>query len=121
MDEIRAFADMSVRRGCGFAGLAVITVVIGLSFDPVLAAKSGAILTSMMTAVLAWMAHLAPQQPYRRTEVWLMLDGKSGLSDEAAQRVVGQALRDSYLLHAEMAAYVALCLWVVALICWVAL
>ncbi len=118
METIRRCADLSVRRGCGFAGLGIFCMVVGLSFDPFVAAKSGAILCSLMAMTLALMAGRATARPYRRTEVFIMLDRKTGLPDEVAQRLVGEALRDSLFQHAELAALVALGLWIVAGVAW---
>lgn len=113
MDQIRHLAIVSVARACAFALLAILSVMVGLSFDPLLAAKSGAILFSGMVAVLLAKAWRAPHKPYRRTEVWLMLDGRPGGSDRRAQQMIPAILRDVFMQFATIAAVPAVALWVV--------
>ncbi|HYE51499.1 MAG TPA: hypothetical protein VEB20_18005 [Azospirillaceae bacterium] len=117
---VREAADLSVRRACGFAGLAIFCVVVGLSFDPVMAAKSGAILTALMCATLLVRARMAPARPYRQTEVWMLLDRRLDLPDPVAQQLIGGALRDSYMLHAELSAAISVLLWVMGMVAWLA-
>lgn len=116
MDQLRYLALVSVARACGFGTLAIFSVMVGLSFDPVLSAKSGAILASAMVAVLLFKAHRAPHQPYRRTEVWLLLGGKSSLPERNAQRLVSGILRDTYLRFATICAAFAAAMWVLTLV-----
>jgi ferric-dicitrate binding protein FerR (iron transport regulator) len=119
MDEferIKACAAQSIGKACGFAGLAIVTFMFGLSFSPITSLQVGAILTSMMVAVLAWKAARAHQQPYRRTETWLLMKKQHGLPEAAAQRVMAQALRDTYIRHAELAAGVVLVLCALCLV-----
>ncbi len=116
MDRIRQCAEVSIRRGLGFATLGTFSVMAGLAFDPPLAAKAGAILLALAACVMAWKAWNAPHRPYRATEVYIMLDGRLGLPDEAAQRTVGRILRDCYRRHAEVTAMLAGGLWVVSLL-----
>lgn len=119
MDEIERLADMSVKRGCGFAMLAIMTVMTGLAGTPLLALKSGAILMTMMVVVLAFRAHLARSQSCRRTEVWIML-GKNRRPPEAmAQRLIGEALRTTYWRYAELSAAGAMLLWLMAIVLWI--
>lgn len=116
MDRIRQCAEVSVRRGLGFTALGVFSVMAGLAFDPPLATKAGAILLSLAACVMAWKAWNAPNRSYRMTEVYVMLDGRLGLPEEAAQRTVGRILRECYRRHAEMTAVFAASLWVLSLL-----
>ncbi|MEX2641873.1 MAG: hypothetical protein WD270_00360 [Acetobacterales bacterium] len=110
-------ADLSIRRAVAFGTLAIGTITVGMSFDAALAARTAAILTTLMSAVLLLKAHMAPRQPYRRTEMWLLLDRDAGgLPDEQAQRLIGGLLADRYRWHADATAAVALALWVMALL-----
>lgn len=115
MDRIRHFADVSVRRGLGFAMLGIFSVMAGLAFAPALAAKAGAVLSAIVACVMAVKAWNAPGRPYRATEVYVMLDGRLGVPEEAAQRAIGHVLRDCYRRHAEIMAAVATGLWIVSL------
>lgn len=110
-DRIRACADASIRRGLGFAVLAVWTVMVGMSADLLLAVKAGALLITAAWAVLLIMAWRAPRRPYKRTEVWLMLEKRHDLPEERAQDVIGGVLKDRYVWHASATAGVACFMW----------
>lgn len=113
MDRIRTLAVLSVRRACGFAGLAIVTVMFSLATDPHLSLKSGAVLTTLAAAVLAWKTFEAPTRNHRRTELWIMLERTPEWSDEQVGRLINGTLRDVYLWHAERAGVIALVLWLV--------
>ena len=51
MDRIRYFAELSVLRALGFTGLGVMTLMLGLSFDPRLALRTGALLAWIMSLI----------------------------------------------------------------------
>ena len=112
--RIEAVADTVVRRACGFAGLAIFCVMVGLSFAPLACVKAGATLTTLLGVVLAGKAWNAPQRPYRHTELWIALDKRHGLAESYAQRLIGTALRDTYIRYAELAGGTALALWALA-------
>lgn len=111
MDRIHSLALLSVRRACGFAVIAICTTMSGLLFDPLLAARVGAFLTTVMFLVLLYKAREAPRRDHRKTELWLLLDRRPGLPDAVAGRVIKTVLRDVYMQHAGYAAIVALVLW----------
>ena len=121
MDTIRDLADHGIRRALGFAGLAVALTVFALAFDPVLALRTGAVLTAAVWAFL-WLAALrAPHRDVRRTELWMMLSGAQAdavrrLLRGNAQDLLGTLLRDRLLWHADRVAVVALCFWTTALL-----
>ena len=83
------------------ARLAIGTVVVGLIFDPALALKTGGALTLLMAAIIQLKAERARSQPYRSTEVWLILDKRLGLPDDHAQRIVSTVLRSVYHRYAR--------------------
>lgn len=112
MEQIRSLAYVSVRRACAFAGLGILTFMMGLSFDPALAARCGAMFTSVLTLFLVYRGSHALRFPYRHTEVWIMLDKPKAMPAEVAQKVIGTALQESYLAHAELAAGIAVFLWI---------
>lgn len=116
MERIRACAELSVRRGCGFAALAILTFMFGLSAAPVLALRAGAILTALASVVLFLKALRAPNRDYRRTELWVLLDRNHGLPEAHAERIINTVLRDVYLRYAEFAGLIALTLWALTLI-----
>lgn len=116
MEHLRRTAFQSIGRACGFAGLAVLCVMVGLSYDPVAAAKAGGILTMIMTLVLVIKARAAAYQDYRRTELWAMLDKADRPPATIAQWASATILREAYLWFARYCAAVTVCLWAAALV-----
>lgn len=116
MDAIENAAYISVGRACGFAGLAVFCLVFGLSYEPILAARTGAIMCLLLAVVLAIYAYRAPQRPYKRTELWLILAKDKRPPSDFAQEVIGRILHDTYLWFAKQAAVVAVVFWGVSLV-----
>jgi hypothetical protein len=115
VDRIRTAAEISVGRAVAFGALAVGTVVLGLIFEPALALKTGSALTLLMVVVLLLKSEQARSRPYRRTEVWLILDRRLGLPEDRAQRMVGQVLHDTYDRYARRCLVVAVGLWLLGL------
>ncbi|HEX5080102.1 MAG TPA: hypothetical protein VFV80_13200 [Geminicoccaceae bacterium] len=115
MDRIQVAAEISIGRAVGFGALAVATVVIGLIFEPVVAFKTGGALTLLMVLILLLKAQQARSRPYRRTEVWLILDKRLGLPEDRAQRMVGEVLHDTYDRYARRCLVVAVGLWLLGL------
>jgi hypothetical protein len=116
--KFRDCADTSIRRACGFAVLAIFTFMIGLSGEPSIAIRAGAILVTSTAVILYWRGRAAPRRNYRRTEVWLMIKDAPALPRDRLQRMIGGALAESYFWHARIAAYVALAMWGVAFVIW---
>jgi hypothetical protein len=115
VDRIQVAAELSIGRAVGFGALAIGTVVLGLIFDPVLALKTGGALTLLMAAVIQLKAERARFQPYRSTEVWLILDRHLDLPDDHAQRIVSTVLRSIYHRYAQASVAVAVGLWLLGL------
>lgn len=113
--SIEEAAERSVARGTGFAALAVGVAMCGLSFMPVLSLKTGAAMALLAWAALTLKAVRARRCPYRRTEVWLMLDPKPALPRDQAQRLVGEALERAFRRYARRALLVAVGLWLASL------
>ncbi|MGQ9368412.1 hypothetical protein [Azospirillum sp. ST 5-10] len=113
--ELEDCADLSVRRGCGFGGLAIACVMAGLSYQPQMAAETGAILTSLMGIILILKARAAPFRSHKTTEVWVMLDEGRRPPPAQAQRLVMGTLKDTYLRYARLAGVTAAGLWTVSL------
>jgi hypothetical protein len=107
MKEIENAAYVSVGRACGFAGLAIFCLMFGLSFEPALAARTGGILCAFTAAILALYGMRAPTRPYKRTELWIILDKAKRPPAGIAQQIVGQALRETYLWFARQSAVIS--------------
>jgi hypothetical protein len=122
MERLEAFTDISIRRACGFAGLAAATVMISLSFDPVLAFRTGADIAALLAAGLAFAAWRAPHRNIRHTEVYAMLRAagvpRNWLSAEVNRAEIARVMRARLAWHAERVALLALLLWAIALLFW---
>ena len=111
MNRIREAAHHSVARGCGFAGLAIGTVMIGLSYDPHLSLRSGAILVTLMAVVLKLFALRAPNRDPRHTETWLLLEPDDLPPMPASRRLVCRVLAETYASFSRWIFAGALALW----------
>ncbi len=116
MNRIERAADLSVRRAVGFGALAILLTVAGLSAEPVLALRTGAVLTLVMWAVLMVKAYRAPHKPYKRTELWLMLEPPPRLPADRAQRIVADVLQATFRRYAEATFVCAAALWLASLL-----
>lgn len=115
MDRIRRHAWESVARACGFGALAIFTAAVGAAALPALAAKIGAAGAALMGAILLLKAANALSTPYRKTELWVLLDRDHGLPEAHAQRILMGALKDCYLASARISAVAAAGLWLTGL------
>lgn len=111
MDRIRFYADISIRRACGFGFLAIATASVGLYTDILIAAKLAATGVTFMAALLAWKAYEAASRNYRRTEVFELMDRKHDFPEARVQQVFGNVLRERYLWHATAIGITAFVLW----------
>lgn len=116
MESVERAAYLSVGRACAFSALAIFCFIVGLSFDPNLAARAGGLLCMLMTAILLMRAASAPTRPYRTTETWLMLDASERPAVQVAQQVIGSALREAYFWYARSTATVTVLLLMIALL-----
>jgi hypothetical protein len=116
MERIRQFADISIRRACGFGLLAIGTASMGMVSDMFLATKLAAICASAMAAILLFKALQAPTRNYKRTEVWMLLDKHHDLPESRAQLVFGGILRERYMWHATATATGAGILWLATVV-----
>ena len=116
MDHLRQIAFVSVGRACGFAGLAIVCVMVGFSYDLVAAARAGGILTLLVTVVLIVKAQEAVSRDYRRTELWLMLEKDERPPPAVAQAATSTVLQDAYFWFARHAAGISVALWLVAVL-----
>lgn len=107
-DDIRQHAELSVRRGCGFALMGIVTAMVGFSGQPWIAVRAGAVFVLIAAVVLYWRGRQAKLRNYRHTEVWLMIEDAPALPRERLQTMIGGALAEAYFRYARLAAYVAL-------------
>ncbi|MFN0262448.1 hypothetical protein ACKTEK_01080 [Tepidamorphus sp. 3E244] len=115
MERLSSLAHYSVSRGYGFITLTIVCIGVALSFDPILAAKWTAVLTTALAVYLMFRAWYAPKTNYQRTKLWRMLSREERPVAEQAQKLTGNALSDAYMHFAHNAANVAVCLWVTAI------
>lgn len=118
MNRVEFLADLVVKRGCGFALLAIGTVMLGLSYDLVLCFKSGAILEALHGSVLGVFAYNAPRWNHRSTELWVLLNKGADLPPDYPPELLLEVLRKTYTRYAEYSAAIALALSVAALVVW---
>ena len=107
MEKIREVAIACVGRAVMFGSLAIGCVMVGFSFNPVSAFRSGAVMTLVMAAILIWKAVAAPRQNPKMTEVWLYLDEHSRPAGEHARYLFASVMRDVYARFAQASLAVA--------------
>jgi hypothetical protein len=118
MDRIDHLAEGVVRRGCGFALLAIFTVMWGLSYDLLLSLETGAILVTLCGAVLAVFAYQAPRQNHKSTELWVLLDKGEDLPPHYPPAQLLEVMRKTYIRYAELSGKLALGLCAGAAFVW---
>jgi hypothetical protein len=123
MDQLRQIADRGIRRACGFVGLGVGTTMLALTFDMVLALRSGASLLAIACLAMVVAAWTAPRRDMRRTELWHALAGTPphfarAMPRDQAQSLLAGVIRERLLWHAERVGAAALALWLAAALLW---
>lgn len=113
--RIEQKAELSVARGCGFGAIAILTLMVGTIANPSQAFQMGGLATLVTCFILLLKANLAPRMPYKRTEVWLLLDKSDRPQAPVAQQVIGTVLREVYLRFALYAARLALAMLVASI------
>jgi hypothetical protein len=117
IDPVEVVIDHCIRRGLGFAGLAVGLVMLSLSFDLPLALRSGAGLVAVVDGAMLVGAWQAPRRDMRHSEAWALLDTWKpevlrGRRPEVEDRL-RRTLRRRLMWHAERVGLLAVGLWVV--------
>ncbi|MDX2203585.1 MAG: hypothetical protein NW223_12610 [Hyphomicrobiaceae bacterium] len=102
--SIEKIAEFSVARACGFAALAIFTLMIGFAWHPAVSFQTGGILTLLTCAILLLKGVNARRKPYKTTELWIILPKDQRPIPEIAQQLIGNVLRDVYLRFALHAA-----------------
>lgn len=105
---MRRIAFETVLRACGFGSLTIFCIMVGLSFNPLVAFQTGGILTLMMTGILVLKAWEAATKPYRHTEMWLYLPPDARPPKSSAQQLISSLMREVYFICALWTATVAL-------------
>lgn len=123
MEQLSLAADMSIRRACGFAGLGIGSVMLGLAYDPVLSFRIGGDLMAIACGVLFFAAWRAPRRDLRHSEIWTLLPESVEARLRKAPReewqpAMAAILRARLLWHAERIGAAALALWGVAGLVW---
>lgn len=116
MHKIEELAHASVARGCGFAMLAIATFMIGLSAEFALALRAGGYSCLLMCLILMVMGWRAESVPYKRTELWLMLEPSERPQPASAQSIISTARREAFLEFALRSAWLAAALLVMAVL-----
>jgi hypothetical protein len=107
MHRLQQLAWVSIARACGFTALAIATLMFGLSGDLLMSFRAGGILTLITSLILLIRGLQAPNRPYKRTEVWLMLNPEDRPQAALAQTLIGETLRRTYLTFAFHSAIIA--------------
>jgi hypothetical protein len=119
-DMLLNFADISIRRACAFTGLAVMCVMMALSYDLTLSFRIGAQMLAFLVFGLALAGWRAPYRNLRHSEVYAMLRSaglpRHRLAQAETQARLGIVLRERLYWHAERVAVAALGLWALALL-----
>lgn len=120
MTCLRPLVDLSIRRACAFATLAIVLVVTSLMFDPVLALRVGGAASTLVAMALFVAAWRAPRRDVRDTEIYGLLRSANPplayLSEPGTKAQIAAVLRERLLWHAERALYVPLVFWGLALV-----
>ena len=111
MERFEAFADLVIRRACGFASLAILVVMVSFSFQLLLALRAGAILVTLLWLVLMVKLARVPRQDMRHSELWLMLADRQAPDALPIQAVLRQAFAARLRWHADRIGAFAALLW----------
>lgn len=103
-NHLERLAYLSVGRGVGFACIVVVMFFLAMVEDLANALRAAGFLGLLIAMVLLLKARLAPGRPYKRTELWLMLNPCDRPEPAIAQRLISTALREAYCYFALQAA-----------------
>ena len=118
MHQLEALADLSIRRACGFVGFAMLTAMLSLSFDPLLAFRTGAWILALTALGLAIVGWRTPRRDIRRSEVYTLLRSaglpRERLNEPATRLRIANVLHARLVWHAERVALAAMAFWALA-------
>jgi hypothetical protein len=120
-ETVELYADYTIRKALGFAGLAVGMVMLSLSFDLPLALRTGADMLVLVFGTLLAAAWHAPRRDMRRSELCVLLVDKgppwtARVKEAKWQRLLSATLRRRLLWHADRIAAATLLLWLLSLL-----
>ncbi len=94
MERIRQLAALSVLRGAGFAGLAVMLTMAALAFNPALALHVGGLGFLVLAIVMDVKASAYPRKRrIRESEVWIMMTEEERPAEHAARPLIVAAMQ----------------------------
>ena len=111
MERLEAMADLVIRRALGFAVLAIVLVVLSLSFQLALALRSGAILVTLVWLILLLKLAYVPSQDMRQSELWLMVAERHSPDALSMQAAMRTAFAARLRWHADRIGAFAISLW----------
>lgn len=109
-------AKISVARGCGFACLAIVCLMVGSSINLSLSFQIGGLGLLIMSAILILKHSRLATTSFKRTEVWIMLSKEERPDEATARRLIGEILGRTYLEFALKSAKAATVLLAVSLV-----
>ena len=122
MTRLQPLVDLSIRRACAFAALAIGLVVSALLFDPLLALRVGGAGSALVVVALLVAAWRAPRKDIRDSEVYGLLRSAQPppphLSEPGTKAHIAAVLRARLLWHADRALLAPLVFWGLALGLW---
>ena len=95
--------------------LAIICVMVGMSFNPRAVFQGGGILTLLMTFILILKARNALTKDYKKTEMWLILPENFRPPERYAQWATATVMRDAYFTFAQYTALISIVMWLIAI------
>ncbi len=111
MERLEAMADLVIRRAVGFAGLAIMLVVLSLSFQLSLALRSGALLVTLLWLIVLLKLAYVPNQNMRQSELWLMVAERHSPDALPMQAAMRTAFANRLRWHADRIGAFAISLW----------
>lgn len=109
MDRITELARLSVLRASGFAGIAIMMVIMGSLGDPPAAFRFGAGCLLVLSASMGVYGYRYPRRRrIEETEVWIMLSAEERPEKRVARQLIVAAMRDQLLEKSLICASVAL-------------
>ena len=111
MERLEAMADLVIRRAVGFASLAIVLVVLSLSFQLALALRSGAILVTLLWLIVLLKLAYVPSQDMRHSELWLMVAERHSPDALPMQAAMRMAFASRLRWHADRIGVFAISLW----------
>lgn len=104
-------ADLVIRRALGFAGLAIVLVVLSLSFQLALALRSAAMLVTLLWLMVLLKLAYVPGQDMRQSEIWLMVAERHSPDALPMQAAMRMAFASRLRWHADRIGAGAVALW----------